>query len=263
MLIAIPIIFLHRAFPYALNIAIAIISVSCLYEYVVATKVKQNPLFLVPSFCVAGITPFIPVLNANSFAIYVIYSFLMFVLLIFNYKEMKFKDLSPLYSMTILIPLGLSSIIHTRDLSDKHGMFFAILAVMAAWIPDIGAYFTGTLFGKTKLCPDISPKKTIEGLLGGTVLSVLIMAGVGWVFSALYYQGEVDVNYIPLLLIGFFASFTSVVGDLSFSLIKRNYGAKDFGNLIPGHGGMLDRFDSVIFTAPLVFYVLRNISLIV
>ena len=140
-------------------------------------------------------------------------------------------------------------------------MFYALIAVLAAWVADVGAYFAGTLFGRHKLCPEISPKKTVEGLIGGTVVDVLVMLLCGVWFSAVFYQGRVEVNYVTLLLIGLFGSLISVLGDLSFSIIKRSCHIKDFGQVIPGHGGVLDRFDSVIFTAPFVYLLVTFLPL--
>ena len=125
---------------------------------------------------------------------------------------------------------------------------FVWIVVLAAFGTDIFAYFTGKLIGKHKLCPTISPKKTIEGSIGGlagsTVLCVL--------FGHFFLSGG-----IPLyIIIGIFGSFAAQLGDLSSSVMKRKIGIKDWSSLIPGHGGVLDRVDSVFFTAPLVYYIL-------
>ena len=116
----------------------------------------------------------------------------------------------------------------------------------------LGAYFVGSFFGKTKLCPEISPKKTVEGAIGGMVVNMLVLVLIGWIYELLF---PADVNYISMLLIGFGSSVISILGDLSFSLIKRSCNIKDFGQVIPGHGGILDRFDSVIFVSPFVYYI--------
>lgn len=135
-------------------------------------------------------------------------------------------------------------------------MFYVIIAVFAAWVSDVGAFAAGSLWGKHKLCPSISPKKTVEGLIGGFILNIAAMLVFGLVFSW-SYGGTVPVNYLTLGLIGLFGSALSVVGDLSFSLIKRSCHIKDFSNILPGHGGILDRFDSVIFVAPFVLLLVQ------
>ena len=166
-----------------------------------------------------------------------------------------------LYSMVVMIPCALHTLVSLRELNRGHGMFYVLIAVLSAWVADVGAYFAGTLFGKHKLCPEISPKKTVEGLIGGTAVDVLVMLLCGVWFSAVFYRGAVEVSYLTLFLIGFFGSLISVLGDLSFSIIKRSCHIKDFGQVIPGHGGVLDRFDSVIFAAPFVYLLVMFLPL--
>ncbi len=125
---------------------------------------------------------------------------------------------------------------------------FVWMTVIASFVTDIGAYFTGYYFGRNKLCPAISPKKTVEGAIGGTLCAV-IAAGI---FGLLFTEGL----FFHCLAMGLLASITSQLGDLSASVFKRHLGIKDYGNLIPGHGGILDRFDSFLFAAPTVYYYL-------
>ena len=111
--------------------------------------------------------------------------------------------------------------------------------------------------------PFFSPKKTVEGAIGGLVVNVAFVMLCGLFFSQVFYGGEKQVNYLSLFLIGFFGTFVSMLGDLSFSLIKRSCHIKDFGQVIPGHGGILDRFDSVIFTAPFVYLLVEYLPIVV
>jgi phosphatidate cytidylyltransferase len=127
---------------------------------------------------------------------------------------------------------------------------FAWLVVITAFGSDICAYFTGVLIGRHKLAPVLSPKKTIEGSIGGIVGSMLLCGLFGWFLMH-------DV-FIHCLIIGALGGAVSQVGDLAASAIKRKLGIKDYGHLIPGHGGILDRIDSILFTAPLVFYYLAG-----
>ncbi len=130
------------------------------------------------------------------------------------------------------------------------------LIVITAFGTDIMAYFSGYLLGKHKLCPTISPKKTIEGSIGGILGSVILSGIFGWIFMP-----EMIVHCI---VIGVLGGVISQLGDLTASVFKRKMGIKDYGNLIPGHGGILDRFDSVLFTGPMVYYyivlIIENIS---
>ena len=120
------------------------------------------------------------------------------------------------------------------------------LILLTAFGTDIFAYFSGYLFGKHKLCPAISPKKTIEGSVGGTIGSVALCTAFAWIFAT-----ELMMDSI---IIGAIGGVISQFGDLTASIFKRKLGIKDYGNLIPGHGGILDRFDSILFTAPMVYY---------
>ena len=120
------------------------------------------------------------------------------------------------------------------------------LIVLTAFGTDIMAYFSGVFFGKHKLCPKISPKKTIEGSIGGIFGSVILSGLFSWIF--------IPRLLIHCVIIGLLGGIVSQFGDLTASIFKRKMGIKDYGNLIPGHGGILDRFDSVLFTAPMVYY---------
>ncbi|PAB61234.1 phosphatidate cytidylyltransferase [Anaeromicrobium sediminis] len=123
---------------------------------------------------------------------------------------------------------------------------FIWLIFIVAWATDTCAYFTGYLFGKNKLCPDISPKKTIEGAIGGIFGSVLV--------SVIYSYYFIPKYVIHFAIIGLIGSILGQIGDLVASMFKRYCGIKDYGKIMPGHGGILDRFDSILFTAPLVYY---------
>ncbi|MDR3072131.1 MAG: phosphatidate cytidylyltransferase [Clostridiales Family XIII bacterium] len=129
------------------------------------------------------------------------------------------------------------------------------LVLFTAFGTDIFAYFAGVALGKHKLCPNISPKKTVEGSIGGILGSTLLCGVFGYFF--------LPHLFIHCIFIGIFGSIFSQVGDLTASAIKRKLGIKDYGRLIPGHGGILDRFDSVLYTAPFVFYYLNIYNSIV
>ncbi|MFI3206918.1 MAG: phosphatidate cytidylyltransferase [Clostridia bacterium] len=262
LLFGLAIIVFNSSFPLSLNIVIAIISAGCVYELIKVVGLLKRWEFLFPSMIVSVLVPFSGIAFNGTFTLYCIYSFVMFLVLILHHKTVTFKDLVVVYSMCLMIPSALQTIVNIRALSDNHGMFFVLIAIGSAWVPDIGAYFAGTFFGKHKLCPDISPKKTVEGFVGGIIFSIIVMMVAGYVFSELIYGGTVAVNYLSLAIIGAVCSLISVVGDLSFSIVKRNCGVKDFGNLIPGHGGFLDRFDSVIFTSPFVYLILSYLPLV-
>ena len=158
----------------------------------------------------------------------------IFSALIFYHQLFTFREIGVVYSMTLLIPTALGTLVGLRALGGNHGMFYVIIAIFSAWIADVGAFFAGSFFGKRKLCPQISPKKTVEGLVGGVLLDVIAMLVFGYVFQALLYSYEVRVSYLSLLVIGLVGSALSVIGDLAFSLIKRSCHIKDFSEIIPG-----------------------------
>lgn len=122
------------------------------------------------------------------------------------------------------------------------------LVFLTAFGTDILAYFVGVTIGKHKLCPNLSPKKSVEGAVGGTVGSIVLCC----LFAVLMGYGRDTL--VSFAVIGFVGSIAAQLGDLSASALKRRMGIKDYGNLIPGHGGIMDRFDSVLFTAPLIYY---------
>jgi phosphatidate cytidylyltransferase len=158
---------------------------------------------------------------------------------------------------------ALNAIIYIRDYNNI-GKYIYLLIFIGAWITDIFAYFTGVFFGKHKLIEDVSPKKTIEGSIGGTLFCALSFVAFGLVVD---YFFNMDSNIIFLALSGIIIAIISQIGDLIMSVVKRHYGIKDFGKIFPGHGGVLDRFDSIFavtlgICAVCMFMTLTNIQII-
>ena len=146
-----------------------------------------------------------------------------------------------------IVPILFGAIVRLHN--TENGRFYILIPFVLAFLSDTGAYFAGLRFGKHKLAPVISPKKTVEGVVGGVTGAIL-----GMIIYCLVLQlgFGFEVNYIYAVLYGALGSAAGVFGDLCFSVIKRQTGIKDYGNLFPGHGGILDRFDSNIVVAPLV-----------
>jgi phosphatidate cytidylyltransferase len=158
----------------------------------------------------------------------------------------------------LILPLLLGSVvrIHTWE----RGRFFILIPFVISFLSDTGAYFAGCYLGKHKLAPEISPKKTVEGLVGGFAGAVVGMV----IFSLVLQLGfGFRVNYLFAVIYGVLGSAGATFGDLCFSVIKRQTGIKDYGNLIPGHGGILDRFDSTIVVGPLAEVLLLLLPLAV
>lgn len=146
-----------------------------------------------------------------------------------------------------VVPYLLSALI--RILSLTTGRYLIVLPFVVAFMSDAGAYFVGVFFGKHKLAPVVSPNKTIEGVGGGLAAAIIGMLLYALV---LRFGFHFKVNFAYAILYGLIGGTVDVLGDLSFSIIKRQSGIKDYGNLIPGHGGFYDRFDSMVLVAPLI-----------
>ena len=149
-----------------------------------------------------------------------------------------------------IIPLALSALVELRCMD--HGKYLVLIAVLLAFITDAGAYFVGVFLGKHKGITKVSPNKSVEGYIGGFVTGAVFAVLYGLVIGKMAGQ---SANLLSLGLCGLFGALATEVGDLAFSFIKRQYGVKDYGRLLPGHGGMLDRFDSMIFCGPVVLFI--------
>ncbi len=184
---------------------------------------------------------------------------LLFVGVVVEYgtlHALAFRDVCAILLGGIAIPLAFSCLMHLRLL--PHGGGIVLIALVAAFCSDTAALFTGMALGRHKLAPRVSPKKTIEGAVGGLLGGMLGMV----IFRIVFFLiTEVQLNIGWCLLLGFAGAVMGQLGDLSFSAIKRECGIKDYGRLLPGHGGVLDRFDSVIFAAPIVWLIIRSVTL--
>ncbi len=181
---------------------------------------------------------------------------LAFLLIIGTYvfsfpKYTAGQMMSAVFSV-LYIPVMLSYLYRVDALTDS--MLYSCLVLLPAWVSDVGAYCVGMLIGKTKLTPVLSPKKTVEGAVG----AVIFAAAVGALFGFLFRRSFDLFAAPPLAVMILFAcgSVLGQIGDLIASAIKRDRSLKDYGNIIPGHGGIMDRFDSVIVTAPVIYYLI-------
>jgi phosphatidate cytidylyltransferase len=181
----------------------------------------------------------------------VIISFMMFMFVyVFTYPKFKADQVMPAFFGVVYVAVMLSFIYLTRNLPD--GKFLVWLIFLSSWGCDTSAYCVGMLLGKHKLAPVLSPKKSIEGAVGGVVGSALLGLAYGAYFG--HNMEEVANPMVACAIACAIAAVISQIGDLAASAIKRNHNIKDYGHLIPGHGGILDRFDSMIFTAPAIYF---------
>lgn len=170
----------------------------------------------------------------------------LFAEMMVSQMKLPFGKVTACFAAGVIIPMLLGAVvrIHNTD----NGRFYILIPFVLSFLSDTGAYFAGLRFGKHKLAPVISPKKTVEGVIGGVVGAVFGMV----IYCAVLQLGfKFQANYLLALLYGILGSAAGVFGDLCFSAIKRQTGIKDYGNLIPGHGGILDRFDSMIVVGTL------------
>ena len=250
-----------------LNISLAIICFMGMYEFLKATDVLKNKLLSTISFLPSLIIPFLSYsqIKENAILGLVFYTLAMFAILLPTHDKTSTEMMSLSLLMSVALPFSLTTIIFARDEKGMlYGIFYVFLILCGAWISDTGAYFSGYFFGKHKLAPKISPKKTIEGAVGGVVSCILSYLLLGFIFETITRKMglTITVSYISLLLVAPIVSLLSIVGDLSASIIKRQHNIKDFGNIMPGHGGILDRFDSVFYVAGVMFLISNFIEFI-
>lgn len=218
------------------------------YELLWTTGFAKKPVLIA---CCALMAVFTGVWSSLGLAqTWLILAILVFTAALFaqmlaSHAKLPFEQVCCCFAAGVVIPLLLTSIARIRSLDN--GVFLVLVPFAMAFSSDTGAYFAGRAFGKHKLAPVISPHKTVEGVIGGVLAAILVML----LYTLVLQLCGFKVNYLFGVIYGAAGSLAAVFGDLSFSAIKRQTGIKDYGKLIPGHGGVLDRFDSMIMVAPL------------
>lgn len=184
-----------------------------------------------------------------------LYMLCNFLYLLKNYEHIRLQDFfGNVFAFLYIVPAFIILAI-IRD--KEYGAYIVVLIFLSASTTDTFAYFVGKAIGKHKLAPHLSPNKTIEGSVGGSLISTLVFLACALIFDNYFNVFEVtSTSVIIILLVGLLASIVSQLGDLSASAIKRITGIKDYGHLIPGHGGIMDRMDSTLFTAPALYIIL-------
>ena len=251
IVVALTLIILGSFYSIVVTIALSLVSVILCGEYLSAKKLNKDLKLFIPSLAFALL---IPMFSGIKYVCYIplfVYIFGMCVLSVVFHRSFRTEDM--MFSMVgvTLISVSLSALNVLVTTDPSRAAFWIVFCLGVPWIADSAAYFAGSSFGKHKLCPEISPNKTVEGAVGGILGGTLSALLIGGIFNLIY--GEVTVYYGVLVLIGFLNSIISIFGDLTFSVIKRSCKIKDFGSIMPGHGGLLDRFDSVIFCIPVVY----------
>ena len=238
-----------------LIISIMSLSLIGLYEFYNAAKNKDINCFYLVGYilCIIYYCLFIFKIDLNVIIVLISISILLQFCIIIRNPKYNFIDIAVTLFGFLYIAVSFSFI---PMLSEKPtGYFFVWLVFISSFATDTFAYYTGRFLGKHKLAPVLSPKKTIEGSIGGLIGSVLFCGLYGFVLS--YFS--VNISIIHFLVIGMLCGVVCQLGDLSASSIKRSANIKDFSNLIPGHGGVLDRFDSILFASITIYYYITFI----
>lgn len=248
--------------PIVANVVMIFLSVAAAQEFSAAVSGRKSQPLQVLAMIIALAMAIASSPFGSSFALYAV-AFLamvaLFCFLLRGHKKYQFKDIAGAMFAGIVLPYLLMTLIRILYMQD--GRIYILLPLLAAWGSDTCALFAGMKFGKHKLAPVVSPKKTVEGSVGG-VLGAMVLCIIYAIvihFVCDYPMGETILQYA---VIGLFGSILGQIGDLSFSVVKRGSGIKDYGKIFPGHGGVLDRFDSVIFVAPAIELIIAAFAMI-
>ena len=176
-----------------------------------------------------------------------VFTALLYMEMMISHGKLAFQKIGLCYVAGLIIPFFIGALVRILDM--ELGRYLIAAPFVACFVPDAGAYFAGRLFGKHKMSPVISPNKTIEGAIGGVICAMIGMEIYGLI---LHFVCGLQVDYLLCLLYGLLGAGASILGDLFFSAIKRQTGIKDYGKIIPGHGGIMDRLDSLTLVSPMV-----------
>lgn len=241
----------------AYAIIMAAVAGICVYEMLKVFGVKNVPFFVLceaAGVCTVLYADYKSKLNLPLFPVLTGLVLLGLILMVTDHKRLRFEQVVCALFSSVMIPAALSCVVLLRDVyvawpglfGQQDGVFFILFAFFCSWVTDGFALFAGKALGKHKLAPNISPNKTVEGAVGG-VLGNLLMCGLLWLVFKTKFNLSEHINIWWVLISAAALSVISMFGDLAASTIKRHSGVKDFGNILPGHGGAMDRFDSSVF----------------
>lgn len=271
-------IIIWQAYTPFMPLFIATVSAIGTWEIAKCASVENKALkfvgcayaFLYPFFAVPNsLSPFVSgetmtkITGAVPGTVFMVaYVLTLMLIMLKGYDHTKFEHVAMVYVSSVFVSFGLTAIIHFRDLytvapslfTKQSGLYVLFLGAICAWGTDSGAYLGGRFFGKHKMAPKISPNKTIEGAICGIVFSTILNFAAFLLFTKI--TGQVPLPWYMVLILSIPVSFLGMMGDLSASVIKRNYGIKDFGKLFPGHGGVIDRSDSALFVFSAIYAII-------
>lgn len=252
-------LFLNSYFNITVVIAIALLAAIAVYEILFRTgAVKtKTPVFLAMLY-VMVLQFSNSELAIDASAVTAIFCIAVAVLAVVNHKTFDFPQITATVALPIMLGYAFSSLVRLIN-AENVGLLYFVLLFNFACVTDIGAYFVGCSIGKHKLSPEISPKKTIEGAVGGVFCCIIGTIITCLVFSAIL---DTSINILVLAIVTPIFSVLGMFGDLFASVIKRYFGIKDYGNIMPGHGGVLDRTDSILLIAPALALFTQYVSVI-
>ncbi|MBQ8356799.1 MAG: phosphatidate cytidylyltransferase [Clostridia bacterium] len=235
---------------YLFPLLISLITFVSVWELLHCMELDKKYFVSVPLYLAALVFPMLARIMRNMREAFILAAILtalvlviyLFAVIVFQFGKLDMGKIALAFMTSFYVIGAFSSIILLRD-EGVAGRFLFLIPFVFSWVTDSFAYFSGRLFGKHKLIPSVSPKKTVEGAIGGAVFCALTAFLYGLIVNAAF---DVTPNYPVLIIGGLIISVVSQIGDLVMSAIKRQYGVKDFGYMLPGHGGLLDRFDSSI-----------------
>lgn len=260
----------------AITVVLSLLAATATFEITRAVGTKSKLLFTVA--CTASLFTVL----AEGFSIPIpggsvllcIYALLLMCLMVFRNKEIQFTHCAAAFFSSIALPFAFLCFLRLNNIADwfsgythHEGVYFVGLGFACSWFTDTFAYLVGRKFGKHKMAPVISPKKSIEGAIGGVVFTAVMNVLILYLFTVgcrnLYdysFMGQSNMKYLYIIPISMVGSFISMMGDLAASVIKRNFGIKDYSQLLPGHGGIMDRFDSCVFVLPTLYCILKLVA---
>ncbi len=254
-------------YPFVLTVVLLFLCLVGIHEALKTAGADKVKITYIPCFVYGAAVLLAPYISDKvqmfGFIMFasMIFLFAMFGILLKMHSVLRIETVctSMILTMFVALPfMVVEFIAHSLGSNTAGGILLVLFCLGVAWYADAGAYFIGRAFGKHKMAPVLSPKKTVEGAVGGFVISMIISLGSAYIYADLLGYRPGGINYLNMTIITAICILMSMFGDISFSTVKRQYGIKDFGTLLPGHGGVLDRFDSVLFVCP-TFYMLNYV----
>ncbi len=259
-----------------ITLALAALAATANFEVVRAVGNKNKAVFILScavsfvSVVIYGFGIAIPPVSV----LYCIYVLVLMSLTVFFNKSVTFMHCAAAFFASVALPFAFSCFLRLNNIADwfdgythQEGIYFVGLGFAASWLTDSFAYLVGRKFGKHKMAPVISPKKSVEGAVGGVLITAAFNVLILFLFTVgcnnLYSYslfGDSAMKYLYIVPISIVLSLVSMLGDLAASVLKRNFGIKDYSRLLPGHGGIMDRFDSCVFVLPTLYSILSLIA---